>query len=47
MSNKNNRNVLQPPPGFTNQQVNKKPSIEDLMGTFISETRNRFKQDDV
>ena len=42
----NNRNVLQPPPGFSNQQVEKKPSVEDLLGTFIAETRNRLKQHD-
>ena len=26
--------------------MEKKPSVEDLLGTFIAETRNRFKQDD-
>ncbi|GMN73183.1 hypothetical protein TIFTF001_056063, partial [Ficus carica] len=35
----NNRNVLQPPPGFNQQAVEKKPSVEDLLSTFIVETR--------
>ena len=42
----NNQNVLQPPPGYANQQVEKKPLVEDLLGTFIAKTRNCFKQDD-
>ena len=35
----NTKNVLQPPPKFDNQAVEKKPSLKDLLGTFISETR--------
>ena len=40
----NTKNVLQPPPGFNNQAVEKKPSLEYLLGTFISETRSRFSK---
>ena len=43
LSYDNNRNVLQPSSGFSNQQVEKKPSVEDLVGTFITETRNCFR----
>ena len=39
-------NVLQPPPSFMNQQPEKKPSLEDLLGTFITETRNHFNKDE-
>jgi hypothetical protein len=42
----NNRNVLQPPPGFNQQAVEKKPSVEDLLSTFIVETRGRFNKDE-
>ncbi|XP_024029937.1 uncharacterized protein LOC112094091 [Morus notabilis] len=40
------RNVLQPPPGFNQQVVEKKPSVEDLLSTFIVETRGRFNKDE-
>ncbi|PON34318.1 hypothetical protein PanWU01x14_345350, partial [Parasponia andersonii] len=45
-------NVLNPSPGFNNQenigsQVNeKKPSLEDLLSTFIMETRSQFNKDE-
>ena len=42
----NTKNVIQPPPGFNNQAVKKKPSFEDLQGTFISETRSRFNKNE-
>jgi hypothetical protein len=42
----NNANVLQPPSGFNNQASSEgKPSLEDILGTFISETRSRFNKD--
>ena len=36
-------NALQPPPGFNNQMVGKKPSVEDLLGSFILEAKNSTK----
>ncbi|GMN42763.1 hypothetical protein TIFTF001_011976 [Ficus carica] len=42
----NNRNVLQPPPDFNQQAVEKKPSVEDLLSTFIVETSGRFNKDE-
>ncbi|XP_022868727.1 uncharacterized protein LOC111388274 [Olea europaea var. sylvestris] len=41
----NNRNTLQPPPGFNTQNSDGKPPLEDILGTFISETRSRFNKD--
>ena len=42
----NNRNVLQPPPGFGPPQAeNKKVSLEDALASFIVETRGRFNKD--
>ncbi|XP_062118885.1 uncharacterized protein LOC133832577 [Humulus lupulus] len=39
----NNKNVLQPPPGFNSQQQQeKKKSLEDILGTFIMESNKRF-----
>ncbi|XP_062113989.1 uncharacterized protein LOC133824999 [Humulus lupulus] len=39
----NNKNVLQPPPGFNSQpQQEKKQSLEDILGTFILESNKRF-----
>ncbi|XP_062085183.1 uncharacterized protein LOC133791269 [Humulus lupulus] len=39
----NNKNVLQPPPGFNSQQQQeKKQSLEDILGTFIMESNKRF-----
>ncbi|XP_022855695.1 uncharacterized protein LOC111376916 [Olea europaea var. sylvestris] len=32
--------------GFNNQAFERKPSLEDILGTFISETRLRFNKDD-
>ena len=40
----NQRNVLQPPPSFQQLVAEKKPSIEDLLSTFIVETRGRFNK---
>ncbi|PON44675.1 hypothetical protein TorRG33x02_330330, partial [Trema orientale] len=42
----NNRNVLQPPPGLNLPVVEKKPSLEDILSTFILETRGRFNKDE-
>ncbi|XP_024019991.1 uncharacterized protein LOC112091203 [Morus notabilis] len=42
----NNRNVLQPLLGFNQQVVEKKPFVEDLLSTFIVETRGRFNKDE-
>ena len=39
----NNKNVLQPPFGFSNKQVEKKPTVEDLLGIFITETRSHLR----
>ncbi|XP_062073710.1 uncharacterized protein LOC133777959 [Humulus lupulus] len=39
----NNKNVLQPPPGFNSQQQQeKKQSLEEILGTFIMESNKRF-----
>ncbi|XP_062105572.1 uncharacterized protein LOC133817167 [Humulus lupulus] len=39
----NNKNVLQPPPGFNSQQQQeKKKSLEDILGLFIMESNKRF-----
>ncbi|XP_022861677.1 uncharacterized protein LOC111382049 [Olea europaea var. sylvestris] len=32
--------------GFNNQEFERKPSLEDILGTFISETRSRFNKDE-
>ena len=40
----NQRNALQPPPGFQQPVAEKKSSIEDLLSTFIVETRGRFNK---
>ncbi|PON42760.1 hypothetical protein PanWU01x14_279370 [Parasponia andersonii] len=40
----NNRNVLQPPSGLNQSVAEKKPSLEDILSTFIMETRGRFKK---
>ncbi|KAI3473044.1 hypothetical protein Pfo_029465, partial [Paulownia fortunei] len=48
----NNRNVLQPPPDYNNPPNpnlhigEKKASLEDLLGTFISERRTRLNKDE-
>ena len=42
----NPRNAMQPPPGFQQLVAEKKPSIEDLMSTFIVEIRGRFNKDE-
>ncbi|XP_022857587.1 uncharacterized protein LOC111378584 [Olea europaea var. sylvestris] len=42
----NNANVLQPPLGYNNQASDGKPSLEDILETFISETRSRFNKDE-
>ena len=43
----NPRNALQqPPPGFHQLVVEKKPSVEELLSTFIVETRRRFNKDE-
>ncbi|GMN64086.1 hypothetical protein TIFTF001_033160 [Ficus carica] len=46
LSYANNRNVLQPPPSFNQQVVEKELSVEDLLSTFIVETRGRFNKDE-
>ncbi|GMN66531.1 hypothetical protein TIFTF001_035595 [Ficus carica] len=46
MSTLKSRNSLQPPPGFNQQAVEKKPSVEDLLSTFIVKTRGRFNKDE-
>ncbi|XP_022846365.1 uncharacterized protein LOC111369115 [Olea europaea var. sylvestris] len=33
--------------GFNNQAFERKPSLEDILGTFILETRSRFNKDEV
>ncbi|XP_022855495.1 uncharacterized protein LOC111376753 [Olea europaea var. sylvestris] len=43
----NNRNTLQPPPGFNTQNSDGKPPLEDILGTFISETRSRFNKNEL
>ncbi|XP_022857584.1 uncharacterized protein LOC111378582 [Olea europaea var. sylvestris] len=42
----NNKNTLQPPPRFNTQNSEGKPSLEDILGTFISKTRSRFNKDE-
>ncbi|XP_022858882.1 uncharacterized protein LOC111379688 [Olea europaea var. sylvestris] len=42
----NNRNTLQPPPGFNTRNSEGKPSLEDVLGTFISKTRSPFNKDE-
>ncbi|PON50721.1 hypothetical protein TorRG33x02_313500 [Trema orientale] len=42
----NTRNVLQPPPGFNPPVSEKKSSLEDLLSTFIVETRRKFNKDE-
>ncbi|KAI3451360.1 hypothetical protein Pfo_008025 [Paulownia fortunei] len=48
----NNRNVMQPPPCYNNpphpnpQVGEKKASVEDLISTFIGETRGRLNKDE-
>lgn len=42
----NTRNVLQPPPGFSQNVVQKKPYLEDLLSIFIMETRGWFNKDE-
>ena len=47
---------MQGPPGFPNQQVGfqhqqqqldqKKPTLEDILSSFITETQNRFNKDE-
>ncbi|GMN69127.1 hypothetical protein TIFTF001_038197 [Ficus carica] len=43
----NSSNVLHLPPSFESQASEKKPSIEDLLNTFIVEMKARFKKDEV
>ncbi|XP_022860306.1 uncharacterized protein LOC111380876 [Olea europaea var. sylvestris] len=43
----NNRNTLQPPPEFNTQNSDGKPPLEDILGTFISETRSRFNKNEL
>ena len=43
-SHANQRNTLQPPPGFQQPLVEKKHSIEYLLSMFIVETRGRFNK---
>ncbi|XP_073309941.1 uncharacterized protein [Primulina huaijiensis] len=38
----NNKNVLNPPPGFNTQKGEGKPSFEDLVGTFVAESGKRM-----
>ncbi|XP_075486253.1 uncharacterized protein LOC142525853 [Primulina tabacum] len=38
----NNNNVLNPPPGFNTQKGEGKPSFEDLVGTFVTESGKRM-----
>ena len=42
----NLRNVLPSPPGFDNKVAKKKPSLENILSTFIVETRERFNKDE-
>ncbi|PON37662.1 LOW QUALITY PROTEIN: hypothetical protein TorRG33x02_346970 [Trema orientale] len=42
----NNRNVLQPPLGFNQPVAEKKPSLKDILSTFIMETKGRFNKDE-
>ena len=41
----NPRNTLQPPPGFPQPLAEKKTSYEEMLSTFIMETRGRFRKD--
>ncbi|XP_075489460.1 uncharacterized protein LOC142528301 [Primulina tabacum] len=38
----NNKNVLNPPPRFNTHKGEGKPSFEDLVGTFVAESRKRM-----
>ncbi|XP_073294558.1 uncharacterized protein [Primulina huaijiensis] len=38
----NNKNVLNPPPGFNTSKGEGKPSFEDLVGTFVAESGKRM-----
>ncbi|XP_075500001.1 uncharacterized protein LOC142538578 [Primulina tabacum] len=38
----NNKNVLNPPPGFKTEKGEGKPSFEDLVGTFVAESGKRM-----
>ena len=40
----NQRNALQPPPGYSQLLAGKKPTCEELSITFIMETRERFSK---
>lgn len=42
----NNANALQPPLGYNTQPSEGKPSLEDILETFISKTRSRFNKDE-
>ncbi|XP_062104335.1 uncharacterized protein LOC133815519 [Humulus lupulus] len=43
----NNKNVMQPPPGFNAQpQAEKKQSLEDILGTFMMETNKLFNKNE-
>ncbi|XP_075486399.1 uncharacterized protein LOC142526010 [Primulina tabacum] len=42
LSYANNKNVLNPPPGFNTSNGEGKPSFEDLVGTFVSESGKRM-----
>ncbi|XP_022881095.1 uncharacterized protein LOC111398428 [Olea europaea var. sylvestris] len=42
----NDRNTLQPLPEFNTQNSDGKPPLEDILGTFIYETRSRFNNDE-
>ena len=37
---------MQPPSGFKQLVAKKKPSIEDILSTFIVERRRRFNKDE-
>ena len=37
---------MEPPPGFQQPVAEKKPSVEDLLSTFIMETRGRFNKNE-
>ncbi|XP_073129373.1 uncharacterized protein [Henckelia pumila] len=42
----NNKNVLNPPPGFNTQNGEGKASLEDLVSNFIAESSTRFKRNE-
>ena len=42
----NPRNALHPPPSFSQPLAEKKPSLENLLNTFIVETRGGFNKDE-